>query len=259
MTPRFYLGTHKPGWLAQTDVPLFVSRRRLAERKTLPRALGQWALDSGGFTELDMFGGWETSPQQYADEARHFQDRVGNLAFAAIQDWMCEPFMLEKTGKSVGEHQTLTIESWITLNSLAPNVPWIPVIQGWEVNDYLDHVKQYARAGVDLTELPTVGVGSVCRRQGTDEAAQIFAELHDLGIRLHGFGLKVNGLKKCSIFLASSDSMAWSVRARKTNPLAGCTHKHCNNCLRFALRWREKVLEASSKPCQGRMTWGHDD
>lgn len=50
--PQFWLGTHKTGWLERTDVPLFISRRRLVERVTLPRARGPWALDSGGFTEL---------------------------------------------------------------------------------------------------------------------------------------------------------------------------------------------------------------
>jgi hypothetical protein len=36
--PTFYLGTHHPNWLRKTDVPLFISRRRLTGRKSLPRA-----------------------------------------------------------------------------------------------------------------------------------------------------------------------------------------------------------------------------
>ena len=32
-----WLGIHHPGWLAKTAVPLFVSRRRLALRRRLPR------------------------------------------------------------------------------------------------------------------------------------------------------------------------------------------------------------------------------
>ncbi len=67
---RFYLGTHHASWLGRTDVPLFVSRRRLAGIRRLPRALGPWALDSGGFTELSMFGRWRTTAAQYVD-ARH--------------------------------------------------------------------------------------------------------------------------------------------------------------------------------------------
>ena len=36
--PVYYLGTHMDGWLAHVGVPLFVSHRRLARRKTLPKA-----------------------------------------------------------------------------------------------------------------------------------------------------------------------------------------------------------------------------
>jgi len=25
-------------------------------------------------------------------------------------------------------------------------------------------------------------------------------------------------------------------------PMPGCTHKHCGNCLRYALAWRERVV-----------------
>ena len=36
--PVFYLGTHMDGWLAHVGVPLILSHRRLARRKTLPKA-----------------------------------------------------------------------------------------------------------------------------------------------------------------------------------------------------------------------------
>src|SRR5690242_4741899 len=96
---RFYLGTHMPSWLTKTDVPLFVSHRRLlgelrpgrGARKTLPRARGPWALDSGGFTELQMFGEWRTTPAEYIAAVRRYRDEIGGLVWAAPMDWMCEP------------------------------------------------------------------------------------------------------------------------------------------------------------------------
>ena len=54
------------GWLAHVGVPLFVSHRRLARRKTLPKARTGWALESGGFSELSLYGGWRTTPEEYA-------------------------------------------------------------------------------------------------------------------------------------------------------------------------------------------------
>ena len=54
------------------------------------------------------------------------------------------------------------------------------------------------RAGVDLASLPLVGVGSVCRRQGTAGIAALLAELARAGMKLHCFGMKVSGLRRAA-------------------------------------------------------------
>ncbi len=250
---KFYLGTHRPSWLARTDVPLFVSRRTMPQRE-LPRAIGTWALDSGGFSELFMHGRWETSPEKYAAEAKRFQSEIGEMDWAAIQDWMCERVMLEKTGLTVPEHQARTVESYLRLTDLAPDVPWAPVLQGWTMGDYERHVDAYTAAGVDLRALPVVGVGSVCRRQNTMSATLLLSMLRRDGFaNLHGFGFKVGGLVSLAqmaattgepFALASADSLAWSYQARRKPPLEGCVgHKNCANCLVYALEWRERLLD----------------
>ena len=239
----FFLGTHQPNWLELCEVPMFVSRRRLfrSRARRLPWARCRWALDSGGFSELGLFGGWRTTPQQYVREVRRCVREIGRLAWAAIQDWMCEPFMVERTGLTVAEHQRRTVESYLTLRRLAPDLPWVPVLQGYEQEEYFRHVTDYAAAGVDLRTLPVVGLGSVCRRQHTEEVEQLARTLHAAGIRLHGFGLKIKGLERCWQYLVSADSMAWSRDARYGASLLGCQHRNCANCLRYALRWRAKV------------------
>lgn len=242
----FYLGTHQPQWLGRVDFPLFVSRARLVARKAFPRAACRWALDSGGFTQLNLHGRWDVEPARYADEAATYADRIGRMDWAAIQDWMCEPFVLEKTGKSILEHQELTVRSYLDLRALAPGTPWAPVLQGWKVDDYLAHHAMYRSAGVDLATLPVVGVGSVCRRQATSECVDIFRAVAGLGVRAHGFGLKLKGLAGCSELLASSDSMAWSYCGRRNSPLPGHTHKNCANCLEYATLWRDKVMRLIS-------------
>jgi hypothetical protein len=252
----FYLGTHEPSWLPRAGCPLFVSRRRLARLKTsLPRASERWALDSGGFTELNLHGRWETSPARYADEARRYASEIGRMDWAAIQDWMCEPFVLEKTGKTVAEHQHLSTASLVELRSIAPDVSWCPVLQGWRVDDYLEHVELYRSAGFDLAREPIVGVGSVCRRQGTREIADLLSTLSALGLKLHGFGLKLKGLADGSASMASADSLAWSYAARRSAPLPGCGHASCSSCLRFALGWRRKALKAIDRPSQTSFGW----
>ena len=241
--PVFYLGAHQPHWLWRVDWPLFVSHRQLARRKTLHPATCRWALDSGGFTELSLHGRWVTTPAQYAEAVARYADQIGNLDFASQQDSMCEPFMTERTGLTVAEHQERTVANYLELTALAPNLPFMPVLQGWEMDDYLHCVDLYHSAGIDLATLPRVGLGSVCRRQSTHQIAQIVTTLARLGLRLHGFGVKTGGLHRYGHHLASADSMAWSYAARRQPPMPGCTsHKNCANCLRYATAWRTRLL-----------------
>ncbi len=134
------------------------------------------------------------------------------------------------------------MESYLHLTATAPELPWVPVLQGWEMDDYFDHLEQYAKAGVRLAELPLVGLGSICRRQGTKMAEELVRGLWMCGVKLHGFGFKILGLQKVAPFMESADSMAWSYQARKREPLPGCKHLSCANCFRYATKWRESVL-----------------
>jgi len=236
---KFLLGTHETSWLAKVEVPLFISHRRLRKRARLPTAMCDWALDSGGFTELNLFGGWRTQVSEYAEAVDRYAQQIGRLLWAAPMDWMCEPFMLTKTGLSVSEHQHRTVANYLELRTQGP---FIPVLQGWTAKDYARCIELYEGAGVNLAAAPVVGVGSVCRRQSTAEIGEIMAMLAANGIRTHGFGVKKAGVARYGRLLSSADSMAWSYNARRSPPLAGCTHKRCSNCLRFALAWREEVL-----------------
>lgn len=238
---NFYLGTHHPNWLSELGVPLFVARQRMAGRKTLPKARAPWALDSGGFSEIATNGRWTVSEDQYVDEVQRFSSEIGLLDWVAPQDWMCEPVMLARTGLSIAEHQRRTTESYLSL--LKRGIPVIPVLQGWEVGDYLDHAHQYEAVGIELARCPTVGVGTVCRRQAMYEAEEIMRSLAALGLKLHGFGFKKAGLKRCADVMYSADSMAWSYSARRDDLLDGCVgHINCANCRRYAMLWRDELL-----------------
>lgn len=256
-----YLGTHRPYWLWKVPVPLFVSRRGLSKVKKLHRAVAPRALDSGGFTELAKFGRWTITPKQYVEEVRRFSEHIGFLQWAAIQDFMCEPWVIngggkihaKGTGLSVEEHQLRTVQSFLELMSLAPDLPWRPVVQGWSnPESYLRCVDLYGRYGVDLRRYPLVGVGSVCRLENTDVGAQIIHALWAYGLSLHGFGFKLGGLLRAHQWLVSSDSLAWSYGAmRRWIMLPGCRHgkkkfrkrlghdeyMNCANCERYALHW----------------------
>jgi hypothetical protein len=219
---RFFLGTHETSWLERLDVPLFVSHRRLLKRRRLPVARCGWALDSGGFTELNMFGEWRTTVSEYVEAVERYRSEIGRLEWAAPMDWMCEPFVVERTGLSVQEHQERTVTNYLELRDQGP---FVPVLQGWTLADYETCVSLYETAGVDLTTEPVVGVGSVCRRQSTAEIGQIMQTLHGAGIACHGFGVKKEGVERYGRYLVSADSMAWSYTARRDWPLPGCSHR----------------------------------
>ncbi|WP_063721668.1 deazapurine DNA modification protein DpdA family protein [Nocardia vinacea] len=254
---KFFLGTHQPNWVTLTDEPLFISDVRLRDRKSFPRARGEWALDSGGFSQLQKHGSWDSvTPHEYVARVRRYRDEVGNLVWAAPQDWMCEPIIIHGgqagpikfagTHLSVSEHLHRTVGNLIELRSLAPDLPIVPTIQGFVRADYERCIDLYDKAGIDLAVEPIVAIGSVCRRQNTTEAAEIITAITEAvpGIRLHGFGIKTAGLGSYGSLLASSDSMAWSDTARKEQILLpGCsTHKNCANCIKYAFRWRQNVL-----------------
>ncbi len=244
---EFYLGVHRPNWLAKTDVPLFISARQLVLVRRPRPALGPWALDSGGFSELSIHGEWTIPPAIYAARVQQWDMEIGRLEWAVIQDWMVEPQILARTGRSLQDHQALTIQSYEDLLTHAPTLPWVPVLQGWHPEDYLRHIDAYAARGHDLTSLPRAGIGSICRRQKSAEVEGVIRQLAQMGVRLHAFGFKARGLKRCVDALASSDSMAWSFYARK-NPAPcpdGQKHRNCANCLEFALRWRTRLLEST--------------
>jgi hypothetical protein len=237
----FWLGTHQADWLGKHAVELFVSQRRLADRVRLPGpALAAWALDSGGFTELRMYGEWRTTHAAYRRSCATYAAEIGRLAWVAPQDWMCEPFMLQRTGLSVAEHQARTIRSYLALRF--DGVPVIPVLQGYALADYQRCWAAYEEAGIQLEDEPLVGLGSVCRRQATHEIGAILRSLRPL--RLHGFGVKLQGIALYGSELASADSLAWSYDARRASPLPGCSHRTCASCARYALRWRGRALRA---------------
>lgn len=241
----FYLGTHLVTWMQRTDIPLFISHRLLHKRRSMPKALGRWSLDSGGFTELSMYGRWTVEPSEYIDAVYRYDAEIGNLDWVAPQDWMCEPWIVAKTGLSVREHQRRTVDNYLDLTMRAPLLPFVPVLQGWQLDDYLAHMEMYAAAGVKLEQCRVVGLGSVCRRQATSEIEEIVSTLAGCGLRLHGFGVKSSGLRRYGALLTSADSMAWSFTGRRVRPCPVRPVGSCANCWHFAQEWRSKVIGQS--------------
>jgi hypothetical protein len=236
---RFFIGLHHPAD-SFPFLDVMISIRALEKRKS-DFKVNRWILDSGAFTEISRYGKWRTEPERYADQINRWM-RCGQLSAAATQDMMCEPFIIKKTGLSVERHQEITIERYIKL-AAATDGYVMPVLQGYEPEDYLRHLNMY---GSLLGFGQWIGVGSVCKRNGDpavvwEVVGAIKAKRPDL--KLHGFGLKITALRDDRICeaLDSSDSMSWS----KAGRFDGDDDR---NDPRLALRYAAKVEKIINRP-----------
>lgn len=236
---RFFTGLHQPSDAKHFDAA-FVSVNRLRGRKG-PFAVGDWIMDSGAFTEISQHGRYRHDVAEYAAQIRRWSTN-GNLLAAVAQDWMCEPFILAKTGLTVQQHQANTIERYDALLAENTGVYIMPVLQGFEPEQYVRHLVNY---GPRLTRGMWVGVGSVCKRNGDPKA--VARVLHAIklarpDLRLHGFGLKTTALADPLVrsLLETADIMAWSFAARRERPGS-------QNDWREAKRWAENI---TSRPVQ---------
>lgn len=236
---RFFTGLHQPSD-ARHFAAAFISVNRLRQRKG-PFAVADWIMDSGAFTEISTHGHYRHSVDEYAAEIRRWA-RNGNLLAAVAQDWMCEPFIVAKTGLSVDRHQRLTIDRYDALRALdTGGVYVLPVLQGFAPEDYVRHVQAY---GSRLADGAWVGVGSICKRNGKpDQVAAVLLAIKRTrpDLLLHGFGLKTTALAQPLVrsLLHTADSMAWSFHARKNGRNA--------NDWREAVRWVDAI---DSRPVQ---------
>jgi hypothetical protein len=212
---KFYVGLHQPSDAKRFDLA-FVSVNRIRGRRK-PLGAGAWIMDSGAFTEIATHGFYRSTVEEYAAEINRWADDP-TLVAAVAQDYMCEPFIIAKTGLSVEEHQRLTIDRYDALVKLVdPRVYVMPVLQGYTVADYLRHLEMY---GDRLKHGAYVGVGSICKRNtdiGQIEEILTAIKRARPDLLLHGFGLKTTALSSWVVqnCLHSADSMAWSFAARR--------------------------------------------
>lgn len=210
----FFIGLHQPSD-ARHFARCCISVNRLRHRRSFD--VQEWMMDSGAFTEVAIHGGYRQPVEAYADEVRRWAGH-GQLVAAVSQDFMCEPFVLQRTGLTTADHQAMTIDRYRALVAAVGAVAYVmPVLQGYAPSEYADHVRQY---GALLARGQWVGVGSVCKRNGDpQQIVAVLRSIYDVrpDLRLHGFGLKQTALASGVVqaMLWSADSMAWSFAARR--------------------------------------------
>jgi hypothetical protein len=204
-------------------------------------------MDSGGFTELSLRGKYEISEDEYIETIQRFRPTI-----AFCQDWMCEAPIIAKTG----------LDIYLSMKERTPRVA--PVLQGYELEDYVVHAEDYEKAKVKMDQV--FGIGSICRRSTTDTPIKIILALKERwpNIKLHAFGLKTTAFKDADVVrnLWSADSLAWSFWGRKNNPLPCevCIRNtfSCQNCYVCAEIWLKRLQEVIRGTRLGNIGERHD-
>ena len=196
------------------------SSERWKNRKSQFITNKEWILDSGGFNELGKYGKYSYSPSFYLQKVK-----LLDPTYFATMDYMCEPNKLKITGLTVKDHIMKTIENTLFLmDKHTGNQELMPVIQGWEIEDYLYCIDSMKELGI-FKRNQLVGIGSICRRNQTDKIEKIITSIKNElpHQRLHGFGIKKSCLSNPKIVnsLSSSDSFAWSIANRFSLDLRG--------------------------------------
>ena len=213
--PTFYLGVHRLTGLARFERVMVSVNVLEHDRRESDFPVRSWIMDSGAFTRVTS-GRGHMALDEYARWIRRFAE-CGDLEAAVSQDYMCEPIALEATKWTVAQHQKETTVRYLALLDRDLPVYLMPVVQGQTPDDYRRHLEQYGRT---LEEGAWVGVGSVCKRNGSpNEVVEILRAISTdrPDLLWHGFGLKKTALASGFVrsMLYSCDSMAWSLAARK--------------------------------------------
>lgn len=183
------------------------------------------ALDSMGFTAMNLWGGYPVTPDQYfLDLVRHH-----GWDFWSSQDLCCEP-EIAADEESIVARIMETAFRYDELRAWADSTPDaagqrfkrpMKVIQGWAWHHYV-----IAADALDVTaEDGVIGIGSVCRR-GRSGPAGVLAIIDQLdqrlpkGVRFHLFGVTSLVLEELASHprVASMDSQAWGMALRREHP-----------------------------------------
>jgi hypothetical protein len=186
-----------------------------ATRDNTPfNTIKQLFTDSGGYSFIKGKGEYQTTNAEYLDYVeKHHPHRF------ALRDYPCEPDVLEKHGRTVSDHQHMTVEAHSELLDQVEDrgikSEPMSVIQGWETPEYLNHIDMLREAGA-LTDV--VGVGSVCRRNATADILAVLNAVSDClsgSAKMHAFGVKTDVLRgNYPDRLKSVDTHSYDYRAR---------------------------------------------
>lgn len=171
--------------------------------------VGSLCLDSGGFTAAKRWGDYPWTAKQYAAWARKTSAN-DRLDFVAVMDLACERGVNRDVFATNQQRILASVVNAGRCREADPSLPWLPVVQGATVEDYLGCAELYRRDGWGLDY---AGLGTMCGRKASD-AARVLCELSAMlpDTRWHVFGMSLGVLRfdDARPLIRSWDSYAWN-------------------------------------------------
>lgn len=231
------------------DLDIMVSARMLMKMRTSSVAYKYISefrsvmLDSGAFGSAFWDGGYTYGPDDYLKIVEKVRPD-----WWVTMDYPCEPNILPNL--STQERIEKTVQNTKILCT-APAPGFLPVIQGWAVDDYLYCAKRMEEEGLIL---PVMGIGSICRRGSQGEIVAIVAALANRlpEIKFHAFGVKINTLNynngEILNYLDSLDTAAWQFNEK--DELGGWRPRSHQEISKRLIGYRDKLNRKLSGPYQ---------
>ena len=200
-------------------------------------------LDSGAFGCAFWDGGYTYNTDDYLRIVEKVMPE-----YWVTMDVPCEPNIMPHL--SVLERIKKTVENTEIL-STAPFSGFLPVIQGWEVEEYLHCIDLLEGAGQIK---PIMGIGSICRRGKQEQILNIVRHISQRlpSIKFHAFGIKINTLNynhgEILNYLDSLDTAAWQFNGK--DELGGWRPRTYQEIYRRLLGYKEKLNKRVSGPHQ---------
>jgi hypothetical protein len=270
MTARFYFTLH-PGDLMRSrimpgsSIMLVASafwnekRNRFDILRPYQDLVQSFCIDSGGFTAARRWGCYPWTIAEYVRFIREESASGVPLDFCAILDYACEPSVDRSTYATNLQRIEATIRNEQACREEAPELPWLPVLQGDSLAEREYDLER--RQALGLLPETYAGVGSVCGRSpaAASEVICFYAERLP-GVRLHAFGIHIRALDDDRTYLAlgSWDTYGWNwgrgqkEKNRPVEYLRQPGESYSTYTGRLArLYWANTVLPRLRKPRQG--------
>jgi len=190
----------------------------MTKTNTPPKCAKVLFVDSGGFGTIYAHGRYKKTDLQYLAYVKKHKPR-----YFALRDYCCEPEVLRKWNRTVRQHIHMTLDHHLRLLDLVEKISVesqpVPVLQGWELDDYLYCLDLFREHGLINGRFDLLGLGTICRKVNLKSCKSILLRLREeipSKIKLHGFGVKLSFLKDLAVWnaLYSVDTVAYDFISR---------------------------------------------